>query len=408
MIQQKFQVIKGGIDLPPEIDKRVFCSAYATDTRLMGVLGLSVHWEIEKHGIPDDFYQFFYLDAEEYAIENYISVRGNNPEEIHKVESALVGGLGGERVELTERECRILLQSFADLNVRYHQPLPDGYSEYSFFLEPRESSDREERAALMRKICTKITNEYQLIHYFLMRTFGKDLRAAAFLATPGVNLHLYQDLAAATLCRNTIDPDPARNGTDREDSPSVGFPRSYLCESLLELDDLYMIVISRLEVNARGRISAFERISTFRVTAAEAAMQLAKPEFMTIYTLLFDSAEFETRCGSLVDEAMVSSHENGKMYMLFHKDNDHVKHRTFLLNEDVRGLLFLSDAGQLLAVSYSLPGIHRLESSIRRSPIAGAALPTAKYEFKEPILYDFVQSDFDDFNEFLDYIREDN
>ena len=96
------------------------------------------------------------------------------------------------------------------------------------------------------------------------------------------------------------------------------------------------------------------------------------------------------------------------MYMLFHKDNEHVKHRTFLLSEDVRGLLYVSDAGQLLAVSYSLPGIHRLESNIRRSPIAGAALPTAKYEFKEPILYDFIQSDFDDFNEFLDYIREDN
>ena len=97
MTDNRFTVIKGGIDLPPSIDKRDFVNAYATDTRLMGVLGLSIHWEIEKSGITDDFYQFFYLDAEEYAIENYISVYGNSPKEIHKVENTLIGGLGGKK-----------------------------------------------------------------------------------------------------------------------------------------------------------------------------------------------------------------------------------------------------------------------------------------------------------------------
>ena len=32
-------------------------------------------------------------------------------------------------------------------------------------------------------------------------------------------------------------------------------------------------------------------------------------------------------------------------------------------------------------------------------------MATAKYEFKEPVLYEFIQSDFEDFNEFLDFIR---
>lgn len=402
MTDKKFTVIRGGIDLPPEIDKRSFCTAYATDTRLMGVLGVCIHWEIEKNEIADDFYQFFYLDAEEYAIENYRSVRGNNPEEIHKVESTLIGGLGGERIPLTERECRLLLLEFAELNERYRQPFPDGYEEYSFLLEPCKAPDRHERNALMKKICTPITGEYQLIHYFLMRIFGKDLRAAAFLSSSEINLHLYSDLNAATLCKNTIDPDQSISAR-----PYTDACEAYICESLLELDSTYMMAISRIEIDERGRICTFERVSTFRVTTAEAAMQLAKPEFMTIYTLLFDAAEFETRCGSLVDEAMVSSHDNGKMYMIFNRNNDHVKNRVFLLSEDVSGLLYISEAGQLLAVSYSLPGIHRLESNIRRSPIAGSAFPTAKYEFKEPILYDFIQSDFDDFNEFLEYIKDD-
>ena len=47
-------------------------------------------------------------------------------------------------------------------------------------------------------------------------------------------------------------------------------------------------------------------------------------------------------------------------------------------------------------------------SNIRKSPIAGSAFPIAKYEFKEPILYDFLQSDFYDFNDFLEFIRDDD
>ena len=30
---------------------------------------------------------------------------------------------------------------------------------------------------------------------------------------------------------------------------------------------------------------------------------------------------------------------------------------------------------------------------------------TAKYEFKDPVIYDFIQSGFDDFNDFIEFIR---
>jgi len=397
LTDKKFTVIRGGIDLPPDIDKRSFCSAYSTDTRLMGVLGLSIHWEIEKNGIANDFYQFFYLDAEEYAIENYISVHGNNPEEIHKVENTLMGGLGGRKSELTERECRIILTEFAKLNEKYEKPFPGKYDEYSFLLENNPDPDQREMTALMKKICTPIENDYQLIHYFLMRMFGKDMIAARFISSQDVNLDLYSDISAAALCKNTIDADITSEN-----------PGTYITESLIELDSSYMIAISKIEVDGRGTVVDFQRVNAFKVTPAEAAMQLARPEFMTIYTLLFDASEFEMRCGSLIDEAMSSSYDNGKMYMMFNKHNNHVKSRIFMLSEDVSGLIYISESGQLLAVSYSLHGIHTLESSIRKSPIAGGAFPIAKYEFKEPILYDFIQSDFYDFNDFLEFIRDDD
>ena len=397
MTDNRFTVIKGGIDLPPSIDKRDFVNAYATDTRLMGVLGLSIHWEIEKSDITDDFYQFFYLDAEEYAIENYISVYGNSPKEIHKVENTLIGGLGGKKNELTERECRIILTEFAGLNKKYEKSFPGKYDEYAFLLECEPQPDPREINSLMKKICTPIENDYQLIHYFLMRMFGKDMTAARFLAAEHVDLELFNDIPPASLCKNTIDADASSES-----------PGAYICESLIEIDITYMVAVSKIEVDGRGTVVNFERVSAFKVTPAEAALQLARPEFMTIYTLLFDASEFEMRCGSLIDEAMTTSYETGKMYMMFNKHNNHVKSRIFLLSEDVSGLLYISETGQMLAVSYSLHGIHTLESNIRKSPIAGSAFPIAKYEFKEPILYDFLQSDFYDFNDFLEFIRDDD
>ena len=395
MTTQRFTVIKGGLDLPPDIDRRTFIDAFATDTRLMGVLGVCIHWELEKNEIPEDFYQYFYLDAEEYALENYVSVRGNNPEELHKVERTLIGGLGGTKVSLTERECKILLQHFAEMNKRLKLPLPDKYDEYSFLLEEDAETLPQEMTNIMQKICTPITNDYQLVHYFLMRVFGKDPYAAKYLASPKVDLSIYDDVPAATLCKNVVDIDHS------------AFMDTYITESLVELNNSYGIAISKVELDGRKRVIGFERINFFKVSAAEAAMQLARPEFMTIYTLLFDPTEFEIRCGSLIDRAILTQHASGNLYMVFNENNDHVKNKVYKLNEDVNGFMYITASGQLLTVAYSLDGIHKMEREIRRSPIAGGAFPIAKYEFKEPVLFDFIQSEFDDFNEFLDCIKAD-
>ena len=32
-------------------------------------------------------------------------------------------------------------------------------------------------------------------------------------------------------------------------------------------------------------------------------------------------------------------------------------------------------------------------------------MTTAKYEFKEPVLFEFIQSDFEDFEDFLNFIK---
>ena len=95
MAERKFKVIKGGAAAAVSNYHRKFLSAFITDTRLMGVVGMYIHWELSNNDYITDFHQFFYFDSEEYD-RDYKS--SDNYDEIIMTEQALIGGLGGNKV----------------------------------------------------------------------------------------------------------------------------------------------------------------------------------------------------------------------------------------------------------------------------------------------------------------------
>ena len=128
---------------------------------------------------------------------------------------------------------------------------------------------------------------------------------------------------------------------------------------------------------------------------------------MTVYDVLLSEEDMENNIGELTVNlnTVMSSHENGRMFMAFKKNNDHVNSRVFRLSNDVKGVYFLTDYGQLIASAYTLSDIRFMENKLKASPLAPFLMTTAKYEFKEPVLFEFIQSGFEDFDEFLDFIR---
>jgi hypothetical protein len=392
LTDRNFRLIKGGLDAPLHGTKE-FVSAYITDTRLMGVTGLYIHWNLVNSDLTTAFHQFYYFDAEEYGFETYKSIVGNDVAEIALIESALLGGLGGKKVDLLEKEARFLVQDYARVNEELLLPLPDGTDEYEFILTDPISLTLRERSDLMRKMCDPIHSEYQVINYFLMRCFGRDYYAAKHLSNGRINVQLYEDYPISTLCKNTIDI------CDEEDS-------TYLCESLIENSGKYHIVISEIQVDAL-LICTFKRRSAFKISAAEAAMMLSRPEFITVYDSLIDNEEvFDSKISEVTSNAMLTLHENGKLFLAFNKNNNHVSKQVFRLNEDIYGMYYVTDYGQMIVASYSIKGIHALEADLRKSSFDQYLVMTAKYEFKEPILYEFIQSDFEDFEDFLEFIKE--
>ena len=124
--------------------------------------------------------------------------------------------------------------------------------------------------------------------------------------------------------------------------------------------------------------------------------------------MLLSDEDMENNIGELTINlnTIMSVQENGRLFMAFKKNNDHVNSRIFRLSNDVKGIYYLTDYGQLIVAAYTLQEIRHLENQLKVSPLAPFLIPTAKYEFKEPVLFEFMQSDFEDFDDFLNFIRD--
>lgn len=384
----KLKVIEGGAKRETG-HERCFVSAFVSDTRLMGVIGLYIHWTVNDRSGSRDLHQFFYLDHEEYGLESYVSIGSDDMDKVAESYNSMIGCLGGESIPVTKDEACVILREYAEVSRKNGFSLPENTEEYRMLIESAPAYSEEQRKALLKKECAVIDSDWQLVNYFLMRCLGKDHEAAELLTDGNVDTRQFDTESISALCRNEID---GENG-------------DYICQSLVETDSNYHIYVSKLKTKDL-KVVFFELSSGFDISPREAAMQLARPEFVTVYELSGDSWAFIDIRNDMEYSTVMSSYENGRLFMIFNDNNDHVRKRVFLLNGDVFGVCYITDTGQMIAAAYSKDCIERLERALVRSSAGPYMTATAKYEFKEPVLYDFIQSDYEDFEEFLDDIRK--
>ncbi|MGX8773773.1 MAG: hypothetical protein ACSW8G_01800 [Bacillota bacterium] len=389
MSKVEFTVLQGGLNSSIPDAKKRFASAYVTNTRLMGVLALYAHWTVEDGG---DIHQFFYIDCEEAGLETCTIFRGDWNLEMQMAEQALVGGLGAEKVPLTAKAFRWLLNHWKEFNLRKGLPLPKNEDDYSFIFDKAPKLTKGDETELMEKICGEITSDYQVVNYFLMRCFGQDEPGAAWLAGDRVPLDVFSNYTKATFCKNTIDPS--------------GRPHEYISESLVEMNGKYETIITKMRVKGL-KVAKFEYCSKASVTATEAALMLRKTEFATVYELLMEDEDIEDNLGEFVlnMNTVMTTHPNGRLFMAFKPTNDHVAERVFMLSNDVKGVYFLTNFGQLIVVAYDREGILELERGLASSPLRSYLLMTGQYELLDPVLFEFINSDYVDFQAFIDPVE---
>lgn len=393
-----FTLLEGGLcSSIPDARKR-FVSAYVTNTRLMGVLALYAHWAVAGGG---DIHQFFYIDCEEAGLETCTVFRGDWNLEMQMAEQALVGGLGAKKIPITATVFRWIMQKWRQFNIDHNLPLPGNKSSYEFIFKKPVKLHPDEQSELMDKICGEISSDYQVVNYFLMRCFGQDSEGAAYVAAKGVPLDIFSNYRRATLCKNVID-DSAR----RFAGPPDKRPHEYINESLVEMNGIYETIISRIVVRDL-KVVDFEYCNKAPVTKTEAAILLRKSEFATVYEVLMGEDELNENLGEFVlnMNTVMTIHPNGRLFMAFKPTNDHVNERVFMLSNDVKGVYFLSNYRQLIVCAYTPQEIAELEAGLQASPLRNSLMMTGQYELLDPVLLEFINSDYTDFQSFIDPVE---
>ena len=391
----KIQRIKGGLrliegGLPDKEDaEKEFVSAFVTDTRLMGEIAVGIHWRIPDHPEAEDLFQFFSFDVQECGLDNYKSSWASDIDAISYIRQTLVGPLGGEDVNISEREARALFTKYRQKCLDAGLPLPEGRREYEFLEKDPVILSEKEYADLFDRMCTPLTCDNQVINYFLMRVFSCDDEGAAYLAADGMDVDLYPDMSYALLCKNTIEK--------KEDC--------YICRSLVEYRNGHRLISCEITVED-GLVTHHRHISDMPVSVREASMMLTRSEFITVFRILAEPETFEEQPLEFNYNTMVTEHANGRLYMAFHQNNDHVKKDVYRLSDDVLGLYFITPYGEFIVAAYDESTIIKLEKDLLLGSIGFLLAPVAKFEFKDPILYDFANSDFDDFLEFVSLLTE--
>ena len=414
--QSPLRLLKGGLSETASESRKEFIDAYITDTRLMGVTCLRIHWILPENALRTHFYQFFYFDAEESGLENYESFlcgsEGEAQDWLRETEARLMGGLGGKKNALTEREARFLVQTYVDFNLNHKLTLPQKSTEFDFLLMPRIDISDVEYYVLMCKQCPLINSPYQVINYFLMRCIGRDFSAAKLLIKNYVRTDLFSEFPAASLLRNVIGEDmDAQSGSNTDyyatdedkDFGTFQTRKAYICESLIEFGGKYFLLMTRVTLD-HLKVVKYERLSSFGISLWEASLVFSAPKYVSVYDIVIEGIDVNRRTIPHLNDAMIHEHESGRMFMVFYPNNDHVKRKEYRLSDDVFGMCFVSEGGQLIIISNMRQNVSTLEREFKSSMISPVLAPTAKYEFNHAVFKNFIDSGFDDFEDFVQAI----
>lgn len=138
-------------------------------------------------------------------------------------------------------------------------------------------------------------------------------------------------------------------------------------------------------------------------------MKLSRPEFVTVYDISGDVDKVREELDRNYVGALQNLTEGGKLYIRFYDNNNHVNTSRYMLNDDVKEILYLTVEDQLIVAGYSLPEIKRIENRMMLSQGARQLIEIAKYEFKEPMLYDYTTTYGGDFVAYVeDLMRFEN
>ena len=424
----KLTVLEGGlsskkIQVEPELNDfnkfSEFRYAEATRSRLMGVVGLHiVYAEKSEQSFPASEYvktdkenqldadnqeeallhHYLYLDYEEYGIDNYEILMTRDSSQAERKKINLFGGLGEPWVSLSEKESLYLVEDSYEFTLQRGLFVPDSFDQPGAIKFAKLNSTLEEVYGTYSKICTHISSEYELINYFIMRLAGCDLFMAKQLCETCVDFNDFPISVPSALCSNTIDIDEnTENG--------------YICESLIDDDDEYYLVISKVSTGrnkSNPKIASYQLVSCNKVSGKEASMIMNKEHFIVVNLLSGNTDEDRKSVKDWLrirfDTMTLSEYENTSIIMVFNSNNAHVNQKRYRIDNDLLGMMFYTKAGELVIDAISPVKAAVIAQSLVESPVPLESAGAIK--LNEAVMLPFIDSEFDSFIDYLQTLQK--
>ena len=358
-----------------------FNFAKVTNSRLMGTMGLLISWQDDN----DKIVQYFLLDSEGLGLADYISLKNPTKDEEYKEEERLMGGLGSDKIRISKDEALFLVKYFGDKNSYYEKDLPGKVDEYIDIIDKYETNLSIED--MYKKICKPIESEVEFINYMTMRFIAWDRESLKYFSCSEEISNMHITNINGTLLKNTVIP----RGNKR-----------YISEALYEDNDGYYtskIAFSIDKVNDDFKISSMVVTDKEPVFDFEVFDEISKSEFISIYNI--------NRVNEFLDIfykdnpfILKSDMENGTFFTRFNFNNDHVKNNVYVINNDIKAIYY--QIGNTFFVgTYSNEDRKYINKILKCNYKEYLDIKEELY-FEENVLYDFVESESNDFYDFLD------
>ena len=360
-----------------------FNFAKATNSRLMGSLGLIINWIDDKN---NHFCQYFLLDAEGLGLADYVSLTNPTQEEAYMEEERLMGGFGSDRVELTKDESLFLVSYFGNKNLCYDKLLPGDKSEYIDIIKNYKTNLAIEK--LYNKICKRVDEEVEFINYMTMRFIAWDRESLRYFSGSDEIANMHITNINGTLLKNVVSD----KGQGR-----------YISEALYEDNDGYYtckIAFCISKCNETGF-----KINSLLVTDKEPMYdfevfdEISKNEFVSVYSV--NSSEEFAKIFYKENPFLLKSYMNeGIFFTRFNFNNDHVKENVYIINNDMKAIYYLM-GNKLFIGTYNENDCNYI-NEISQSNYSKYIKFEEKFFFEQNALYDFAESGSIDFDDFLE------
>lgn len=367
-----------------------FKEAFATNTRLMGVVGVMARF-IDESG--SERVHIYHLDFECYGIDGFSEWRRISESDLRRELSKVIGGLGGRLESISFEELIYLLKSSYQVQDFDIEDINDLMKMYPSFIENDLVLEKTTEIDLLKRLSGELVCDEQRLHYFMMRFVGKDFSGLK---------HLVATELLAVMETNHENPSTLiKNEAVKVEELADSLV--YQVTSLVDYEVTYKLLNSQIEISKlSGQILSYMEMNHLVISPNEAAMRLAKKEYIAVYTVLKDGFRylFEYKKPHM----MMNIHQTGSLYTEFNPTNSHVEKPIYYLNGDIFAVYYLTDADQLVVSSFVDSNLERVDAFFDQSGLRDYLVYEGDFEADTSLIYEFVNSGYESFYDFLNRV----